>query len=128
MTIAELFAALAAALTTAFTPSAFAVWSHAPDQTAVPAVWPQFASSFTGTDVNSSGQVAVEVVAVIAPQTSAAELAVIADAHDRLDTIRTAALDAAITGRTGTLGTVQIAGVDHTALIYQFTVARGLPC
>lgn len=128
MTVAELLAALAAAITTAFTPSPFAVWPHAPDQTSVPAVWPQFGSSFTGTDRNSTGQVAVEVVAAIAPQTSAAELAVVADAHDRLDTILGAAIGAAITGRTATLGTVQLAGVDHTALLYQFTIARGLPC
>lgn len=129
MTIAELLEALAVAITAAFTPSPFAVWPGRPDQTSVPAVWPQFSSSFTGSDRNASGQVAVEVVAVIAPQTAPAEEMAIADAHDRLDTITGSALgNVAIAGRTATLGTVQVAGVDHTALLYQFTVARGLPC
>ena len=128
MTLAELFAKIAAAITAAFTPSVFAVWANVPEQTAVPAVWPQFASSFTGTDRNSTGQVAIEVVAVIAPQTAPAELAVICDAHDRLDTITSREVTEAIVGRTGALSVVQLAGVDHTALIYQFTVARGLPC
>jgi hypothetical protein len=128
MTVAEIFAAVAAALRAAFTPSVFAVWDNPPDATAVPAVWPEYSSSFTPSDRNAGGVIVFRLVAAIAPQTATAETAVICDAHDRFDTINAAAVDAAIAGRTATLEAVQIGGVDHTALAYQLTVARGLPC
>jgi hypothetical protein len=123
VTVAEVFAAVVAAMTAAFTPSPFAVWPTAPDQTALPAVWPQF--DITDTRAQRQGTVSLVLVAALAPQTSVAENAAICDAHDRFDTI---ALDMEISSRIGTLGPVSIGGVDHTALLYTLTVARGLPC
>jgi hypothetical protein len=123
MTIAEVFAAVVAAMTAAFTPSPFAVWPTAPDQTALPAVWPEF--NTTDTRAGRQGTVSLVLVAALAPQTSAAENAAISDAHDRFDTI---ALDMEISSRIGTLGPITIGGAEYTALLYTLTVARGLPC
>lgn len=128
MSITELFTAIAAALSTAFTGSPFAIWPTTPKSTSVPAVWPAFASSFTTADPVNGGSVAFELVAALAPQESPAQNAALADAHDRFDTITASAVGAAIAGRSAVLEVRQIGGVDHTALVYSLTVARGLPC
>jgi hypothetical protein len=125
MTVAEVFAAVVAALEVAFGGSRFKVWPTPPDATALPAVWPQFDSSNTAAGRNAGGTVSLLLVAALAPQTAAAENAAMADAHDRFDTIGT---DMEIPGRFANLGPITIGGVDHTALLYTLTVARGLPC
>lgn len=129
MTLAELFAAVVAALEAAFTGSKFKVWPGPPDATALPAVWPQFVTSFRGAGRNAGGSVPVQIVVAIAPQIHVAECAALYDAHDRLDTIGSAALaNSPISGGAGNLGSVDIGGVTYTALLYDLTVARSLPC
>ena len=128
VTIAELLAAFAAAITSVFDGSDWAVWPQPPDQTAVPAVWPELSSSSTGASPTSAATVAVRVVAAIAPKTSAAEYSAIADAHDRLDQIKSPANGVAIAGRQAFLDQVDIGQIPHTALMYVFTVDRPRPC
>jgi hypothetical protein len=128
MTTAELFAAIVAALKTVFTGSAFKVWPGPPDQTALPAVWPELENTFTGPGRNAGGVMTVRLVAAIAPQVSAAEYAALLEAHDRFDQITAGALNTEITSRAGGLTVVQIGGVDHTALAYSLTASRSLPC
>lgn len=128
MTLAEAFAAIVAALDRLFTDSPFAVWPGPPEATALPAVWPEYESSFTGSDRINGGVVIFRLVAAIAPQAHAAEYAALYDAHDRFDQITATELGNPIAGRTGRLDTVAIGGVDHTALSYSLTVARALPC
>ena len=87
-----------------------------PDQTAVPAVWPEYSSSYTAPGRRSA--VSINVVAAIAAQVHTAEYAAIADAHDRLDTLTPGDLPGCqITSRAGALATVDIGAVTHTALV-----------
>lgn len=127
MTVAELLAVFAAWLATVFTGTGWAVWPAPPDQTAVPAVWPEYASSYTAPAAGSS--VAVTVVAAIAAQIHTAEYDAIADAHDRLDVLTAADLPGCqISSWAASLGTVDIGAVTHTALLYTVTIDRPLPC
>jgi len=128
MTVAEAFAAIVAALDRLFAASSFAVWPGPPEATALPAVWPEYESSFTGSDRLNGGVVIFRLVAAIAPQSHAAEYAALYDAHDRFDTISATELGNPIAGRTGRLDVVQIGGADVAALLYSLTVARALPC
>lgn len=126
MTVAELFAAIVAALTAAFDGSKFAVWAGPPDATALPAVWPEFDGSYTAAGRNAGGNVAVRVVAAIAPQVHEAEMVTVFDAHDRLDAMLPAGVE--MSSRAAALEVIQIGGVDHTALTYTITAGRALPC
>jgi hypothetical protein len=128
MTVAELFTAMVAALTAAFNGSTFAVWEGPPAATALPAVWPEFDGSFTGPGRSAGGTVAVRCVAAIAPKIHAAEYADLFDAHDRLDMITVADIGLELSSRSAVLETIQIGGVDHTALAYTLTAGRSLPC
>lgn len=128
MTLAEIMSAVLAAVRDAFDGSPFKVWATAPDSTALPAVWPTFDASNTAAGRNAGGVVVVRMVAAIAPQVSAAELTAICDAHDRLDTLTATQVGAPIANRSATLGPVTVGGVDKTALLYDLTIARSLPC
>jgi len=133
VTITELFAVVAAALELAFaTPGAdgtkWARWPGPPDATGLPAVWPEFSDTFTAGARATGGAVAVRVVAAIAPQISAAEYSRLFDAHDRLDAITTISPELVQTSRSAILGPVEIGGIEHTALLYTFTLDRPLPC
>jgi hypothetical protein len=129
MTIAELLAAVAAAIVAAFADAdGWAVWDGPPDATALPAVWPELASTYAAGARATGSATTVQIVAVIAPQTSPAETATVADAHDRLDTIGPAAIGAAIQTRQAVLGPVDIGQITHTALLYSLTLDRPLPC
>lgn len=128
MTVAELLAAFAAAITSAFDGSGWAVWPQPPDQTAVPAIWPQpVGGSRTGSRA-AGAPTSITAVAAIAPQTAAAENAAIADAVDRLDTIVAGRLGAAITNGSWVVAEIEIGQIPHTAVLYQFTLDRPLPC
>jgi len=129
MTSAELGAALAAAVRTAFAGSGFAIHDDTPNNTALPAVWPEYSSGYIGADRVSSGVMVLRVVAAVAPHVAPAQTAVIYDAIDRCHTITAAALgNSAIGSREHFLGPVQIGGVDHTALLYSLTIGVALPC
>jgi hypothetical protein len=126
VTLAELFAALGAALGSAFTD--WAVWPHPPDATALPAVWPEYDTGHTAGGV--LGQVAFKVVAAIAAQTSAAEYSRLFEAHDRLAAIGAAELGGGvgIVSRDDFVSTVTVGQTEHTALLYTFTLSIPLPC
>lgn len=128
VTLAELMTAVLAAVRAAFDGSPFKVWATAPDATALPAVWPTFDASNTAAGRNAGGVVVVRLVAALSPQVAAAELAAVCDAHDRLDTLTATQVGAQIANRSATLGPVTIGGVDKTALLYDLTIARSLPC
>jgi hypothetical protein len=127
VTAAELLAALATALASVFG-EGWAVWPTPPDQTALPAVWPQFAGGSRTGSRATGAPTSITAVAAIAPQTAAAENAAIADAVDRLDTITASALGAAITAGSWVVGEIEIGQIPHTAVLYQFTLDRPLPC
>ncbi len=128
VTIAELLAAFAAAITSAFDGSDWAVWPQPPDQTAVPAVWPELSNGNGGASNRADATTSVRVVAAIAAQVSAAEYSRIGDAIDRCLSILSSAVGAAFRGRSWVVGTVQIGGVDHTAVLFTYTVDHPLPC
>ena len=127
MTLAELFAAMGVALGSAFDES-WSVWPYPPDQTALPAVWPEMAPGHAAGTITE--QAAIQVVAAIAAQTSAAEYSRLFDAHDRLHTISSDKLGGGIgiTSRDYYIGTVTVGQTEHTALIYTFTLSIPLPC
>lgn len=126
MTIAEVLAAVAAAVATLFGDDTWAVWPQPPDATALPAVWPELAQTFTA---GTTATVGVRVVAAIAPQVTGAEYARLTDAADRLETLRASSLGGvAIQNRSGIVGEVEIGAVPHTALLYTLTLDRPLPC
>jgi len=125
MTRALLLEAMADALAATFDES-WSVWPVPPDQTAIPAIWPEYdGASASG---NITGTVNIKVVAVAAPQVSATMTDRLSDAADLLDTIGGDKLGAGITFRTDFLTVATIGGVEYTALNYTFTLNRTLPC
>ena len=132
MTAAELLAAVAAAIKAVFTNAGefdgWSTWLTPPDATAVPAIWPQFAGGSRTGGRATGAPTSITAVAAIAPQTAPAENAAIADAVDRLDSITASALGAAITGASWVVGEIEIGQIPHTAVLYQFTLDRPLPC
>ena len=128
VTVAELLAAFAAAITSAFDGSGWAVWPQPPDQTAVPAIWPQPAGGSRTGSRAAGAPTSITAIAAIAPQTAVAENAAIADAVDRLDAIPAGRLGVAITGASWVVAEIEIGQIPHTAVLYQFTLDRPLPC
>jgi len=127
MTRSELIAAMAVALGSAFDES-WSVWPCPPDQTALPAVWPEYDTGHTAGTI--TGQRAVRVWAAIKAQTSAAEYDRLLEAAERLDTISADKLGGSvgITSRDDFVSSVLIGQTEHTALAYTFTLSIPLPC
>jgi len=125
MTRAVLLEAMADALAATFDET-WTVWPVPPDQTGVPAVWPEYDGAQSAGNI--TGTVAIKVVAVVSPQVSAAMNDRLAAAADLLDTIGGDKLGAGITFRADFLDVAVIGGVEHTALNYTFTLNRTLPC
>ena len=124
-TRADLLEAMAAALAATFDES-WTVWATPPDQTALPAVWAEYDGATAAGSI--TGTVNLKVVAVAAPQVSAAMNDRLAEAADLCDTIGGDKLGAGIQYRTDFLTVATIGGVEHTALNYTFTLTRALPC
>jgi hypothetical protein len=125
MTAAEVFAALGAALEATFDES-WAVWPCPPDQTALPAVWPEYDGGHTAGTI--TGTVSLRVVAAIPAQPSAAEYERLLAAHDLLNTIDKLGPGVGVTSRDDFIGQVTIGQTEHTALLYTFTLSIPLPC